>query len=72
MTILHEVDRPASEIDVYITNLEAALNKKLELINGMKGRLTSFKQHLVEEESLSKEFYHQRNEALPISESVLN
>ena len=59
--ILHDVDKPGSDIDSYVNSLDNLLNKKLELINAMKPRITSFKEHLKEEESLSNQFYDMQN-----------
>lgn len=63
MTLLHEVDQPASDIQQYLANLEAIIEQKIDLITSLKDKVTSFKEHLAEEESLSKKFYDQRNEA---------
>lgn len=66
MAILHEVEKPASDIDNYVTNLENILNYKLEAINALKSKVLKLKDFLREEEQLSKRFYEQRNEAMDI------
>jgi kinesin family protein 2/24 len=66
MVLLHDVDRPASDIDEYVENLDAILAHKLEIITTLKSRLTRFREHLKEEELLSKKFYEQRNEVMDI------
>lgn len=66
MALLTEVDKPASDIDEYVDNLDSILTHKLELINALKEKLLLFKNHLKEEEMLSKLFYEQRNEVMDI------
>lgn len=66
MLLLNEVDKPASDIDEYVNNLEAILNHKIDLITGVKSKLVAFREHLREEELLSKKFYEQRNEVMDI------
>jgi len=66
MVLLHEVDKPASDIDEYVENLDTMLDQKLEMINALKGKLSRFRGHLKEEEALSKKFHEQRNEMMDI------
>lgn len=66
MQLLNEVDKPASDIDEYVNNLEAVLNHKIDLITQVKSKLVAFREHLREEELLSKKFYEQRNEVMDI------
>ena len=66
MVLLHDVDKPASDIDEYVDSLDAILAHKLELITVLRTRLVKFKEHLREEEMLSKKFYEQRNEVMDI------
>ena len=66
MVLLHDVDKPASDIDEYVDSLDAILAHKLELITVLKARLTKFREHLREEELLSKKFYEQKNEVMDI------
>jgi len=54
MILLHDVDRPASDIDEYVENLDGILAHKLDLIVTLRSRLTKFREHLREEELLSK------------------
>lgn len=62
MILLHTVDKPGSDVDYYVDNLDTLLINKLNLINNLRGKLKTFKQHLVEEEILSKRFYDKKNE----------
>lgn len=66
MLLLHEVDKPASDIDEYVDSLDSILVHKLELINSLRNRMQKFREHLKEEELLSKKFYEQRNEVMDI------
>lgn len=66
MMLLHEVDKPGSDVDEYVDSLEAVLAHKMELIAGLRNRMLKFKEHLVEEELLSKKFYEQRAEVLDV------
>ena len=66
MVLLHEVDKPASDIDEYVESLDSVLTHKLELITMLKTKLVKFREHLKEEEMLSKKFYEQRNEVMDI------
>lgn len=62
MILLTEVDKPGSDVDHYVDNLDQLLLSKISLINGLRNKLKTFKQHLVEEELLSKRFYEKKNE----------
>ena len=66
MMILSEVEKPASDIDDYIANLENFLNYKLDIINQLKSKVIRLRDHLREEANLSNKFYEQRNEAMDI------
>ncbi len=58
--LLHEVDKPGSDVDEYVESLDGILGHKLDLISGLRQRLVVFRSHLKEEETLSKKFYEQR------------
>jgi len=66
MMLLHEVDKPGSDVDEYVDSLDAILLHKLEIISMLRGRLVNFREHLREEEILSKKFYEQRTEILDV------
>lgn len=69
--ILHEVDKPGSDIDSYVNSLDNLLDKKLELINSIKPKIQIFKHHLKEEEHLSNQFYDaQQNNVNPIGNNA--
>jgi kinesin family protein 2/24 len=59
MMLLHEVDKPGSDVEEYVKNLDKILCQKIELISGVRSKLITFHTHLKEEETLSKEFYEQ-------------
>ena len=56
---MHEltvVDRPGSSVDKYIRNVDGILGKFDRHVSSLRSRLTTFKQHIKEEEDLSKRF----------------
>lgn len=57
MLLLHEVDKPGSDVDEYVNNLDVLLSHKMDVIAQLKSSLKQFKDHLLEEEALSKKFY---------------
>ncbi|KAL4481486.1 hypothetical protein ABPG74_007575 [Tetrahymena malaccensis] len=66
MMLLHDVDKPASDVDVYVQNLDAILQHKSEIINMLRQRLQTFRSHLKKEELLSKKFYEQRAQIMDV------
>lgn len=66
MMLLHEVDKPGSDVDNYVDNLDSLLGNKINLIQTLRKKLQVFKQHLAEEEALSKKFYEKKNEVMDI------
>lgn len=53
MVLIHEVDKPGSDVDDYIQQLDSILIHKLEMINSLRGWLKTFKNSIWEEERLS-------------------
>ncbi len=68
MLILNEVEKPASDIDDYVANLENMINYKIDIMNTLKAKLLRLKGHLKEEESISKKFYEQSNGGMDIDD----
>jgi hypothetical protein len=66
MMLVHEVDKPGSDVDEFVDNLDALLLHKMELINLLRTKLLTFKQHLKEEDMLSKRFYEKKSEVMDI------
>jgi kinesin family protein 2/24 len=66
MMLLHEVDKPGSDVDEYVESLDAILAHKVEIISVLRNRLKTFREHLKEEEILSKKFYEQRSQILDV------
>ena len=58
MMILHEVDKPGSDIEDYVSSLDAILINKMELIGVVRQRLIDFYTHLKMEENLQKLYQH--------------
>ncbi len=52
--LLHEVDKPGSDIEEYVSSLDAILLHKMELISVVRQRLLDFYTHLKMEENLQK------------------
>ncbi|CAG9325919.1 unnamed protein product [Blepharisma stoltei] len=57
MALLSDIDRPGSNVNAYVDELEKMLDAKEKLIREVKGKLSSFRKHLCEEEVMSNEFY---------------
>lgn len=58
MMLLHEVDKPGSDIEEYVSNLDSILLHKMELIGVVRQRLIDFYTHLKMEENLQKLYQH--------------
>lgn len=70
MMLLHEVDKPGSDIEVYVSSLDAILLHKMELISVVRQRLVDFYTHLKMEENLQK--LYQTKQSMVDPESNLN
>lgn len=62
MILINEVDKPGSDIDTYVTNLDKILKEKADRIEKTRARLKKFQFLLKEEEVLSQKFYQYQNE----------
>ncbi|CAD8173494.1 unnamed protein product [Paramecium octaurelia] len=62
MMLLHNIDKPGSDVDEYVKGLEQILLTKMEEIQTLQLQLSTFKSHLSEEETLQKQFYQQRQQ----------
>jgi len=62
MQLLQDVDKPGSDIDTYVTNLDSLLALKMSAIAELRTKLGTFKEHLNQEHTLSKKFFEQQNE----------
>lgn len=54
MMLLHEVDKPGSDIEEYVSSLDAILLHKIELISVVRQRLVDFYTHLKVEGNLQQ------------------
>ena len=52
--LLHEVDKPGSDIEEYVCSLDAVLLHKMEIISAVRQRVLDFYTHLKMEEQLQK------------------
>lgn len=66
MGLLHEVEKPGSDIDEYVNSFDAILQQKTDLINQIRGRLLRFREYLKEEEVLSLKLNEQKQEMMDI------
>lgn len=61
MQLLQELDKPDSDIESYATLLDSTLSNKVEAVNSLRKKLSSFRSHLRREKELSKKFFEQQN-----------
>jgi len=62
MVVLHEVDKPGSNIEEYISSLDEMLLHNINIATGIRKQLKTFEKHLKEEEDLSQKFYEQQQD----------
>ena len=62
MTLLNEVDKPGSDVEVYARGLDRVLLKKMQIISELREKLLNFYSHLKTEEHMSKLF--ERNQEM--------
>ena len=62
MTLLNEVDKPGSDVEVYARGLDQVLLKKMQIISDLREKLLNFYSHLKTEEHMSKLF--ERNQEM--------
>lgn len=60
--LLHEVDKPGSDVEDYVKKLEKSLDYKIDIITKLRTKLVEFHTHLKQEEQLSKQFYEHQNQ----------
>ena len=63
MQLLNEVDKPGSDVEVYVKGLDRVLLKKMQIISDVRERLLSFYSHLKTEEHMSKLYERNQEEA---------
>jgi kinesin family protein 2/24 len=56
MNLINEVDKPGSDIENYVVNLDKILLNKVRKINEIRQRLKKFRIMLKDEEALSAKF----------------
>jgi len=54
MGLLTQVEMPGGSVESYVISLDRVLQRKIEAVNKLRGRLQEFQQRLKEEETLSK------------------
>lgn len=60
MSILNDVDKPGSDVECYIKDLDQILTQNMEMIKLMKSKLGNFRGYLAKEAKLSKLFYQEQ------------
>ncbi len=71
MTLLNEVDKPGSDVEVYAKGLDRVLLKKIKIITDLRERLLNFYSHLKTEEHMSK-LYERNQERANQSNGLLD
>merc|ERR1740117_433787 len=56
MVYLNSVDRPGSDVDAYVAGIDKILKQKATYIGDIRGRVDLFKEHLQQEDTLSRKF----------------
>lgn len=56
MVHLNNVDRPGSDVDAYVAGLDRILKLKAEYTGDIRQRVDLFKEHLLQEDALSRKF----------------
>lgn len=57
MNLLHDVDKPGSDIEEYISSLDSILKEKMNMIHKIRRQLGNFYEHIKEEQELSRIFH---------------
>jgi len=66
MVLLHEVDKPGSDVDEYIKSLDDILAHKVHIITELREKVGEFGLYLRTEEKLGAKFYEMQNKVLNI------
>ncbi len=61
MVLLNDVDKPGSDVEAYVNNLDQILIQKMTMISEMREQLITFHKHLKTEEAMSKLYQQQQN-----------
>lgn len=54
MALLNDVDKPGSDVEQYVNNLDKLLLQKIDMMHKIRQNLIDFHTHLKTEESMSK------------------
>ena len=61
MSLLNDVDKPGSDVESYVNDLDKLLVQKIEMITEMRKQLITFHGHLKTEEVMSKLYQQVQN-----------
>lgn len=62
MNLLHEVDKPGSDVEQYIANLDVILKSKMDMIHTLRSKLSGFYDNIKEEQEMSSAFQEMQNQ----------
>lgn len=71
MSILNEVDKPGSNVETYVQDLDKILLSKINMIETLRQKLLNFNRHLKTEETLSK-LYEQNQKLAEQDQTDMN
>ena len=60
---MNEVDKPGSDVEVYVKGLDKVLLKKIKIITDLREKLLNFYSHLKTEEHMSRLYERNLNAA---------
>lgn len=72
MSLLNDVDKPGSDVENYVANLDKLLTQKISMITEMRKQLIMFHTHLKTEEVMSKLYQQQQQQLAQTSASTNN
>jgi kinesin family protein 2/24 len=62
MKLIQDVDKPGSNVESYISDLDTMLLSSISKINMLRKQMKTFERHLKQEEQLSQKFYEQQQD----------
>lgn len=66
MEMLNEIEKPGSDVQQYVRELESILTQKELQIGALRSKLGVFKTHLHDEEQMSRQFYSMQSDAMDV------
>ena len=72
MSILKEVDKPGSDVQTYVENLDKILVNKIEMMTTLRKQLLDFYKNIKTEEQMLKLFHELQAEMDPMSDGDMS